>query len=100
MYKFLFVVDISYPAGSTFGTNVSSEWNSFEVRVQKELPPSIWKSRTSRNVWLLDCENALPDLLALSGLAESCGMAYTASLISGDIVSLAKPIKITKASKS
>lgn len=100
MYKFLFVVDISYPAESTFGTNVSSEWNSFEVELQKELSPSLMKSKTSRNIWLFDSENALPDLLKLSGLAEKFGLTYTSFLISGDIVSLAKPIKITKASKS
>jgi hypothetical protein len=91
MSQFLFVVDISYPQQGAVGTNVSSEWNSFEIDTKNKLPPSLQSKQISRNVWLFDSENTLPDLLSLSNLAASHNLAYRAFLISGEVTSLVKP---------
>ena len=92
MSQFLFVVEISHPSGEAVGTNVSSEWNNFEIDAQKVLPPALAKSKITRNVWLFDSENGLPNLISLTNLAQKCGLAYTAYLLQDDPVKLAKPI--------
>ena len=94
MQQFLFVVEISYPSGQGVGTNVSHEWNSFEIQAQKDLPPALEKSKIARNVWLFDSENGLPNLIELSSLAKTCGLVYTAYLLQDGSVKLAEPVTL------
>ena len=88
MNQFIFVVDIPKDENSVPPSNESSAWRRFEFDADKHQSPSLKKSRKARNVWLFGCENALPDLLSLSGLAEKHGLAYKAFLVSGEVTPL------------
>ncbi|MES2262155.1 MAG: hypothetical protein V4724_26845 [Pseudomonadota bacterium] len=90
MSKILFIVDMQkikdpYPDDEAAAVRA---WLSFERNNVSTLSKTLLKKRTSANAWLLDSENALPDLLTLTDLAKTHGLAYKSFLISGEVVEL------------
>ena len=91
MQQFLFVVEIPKDDHTSPPSHESYAWRSYESECDNALTPAAKKNKISRNVWLLDAENALPTLLELSNLAKKHEVSYRSLLISGDVTNLTKP---------
>ena len=90
MPQFLFIIEIPKDDHTISPSHESIQWQAYEAECDKEPLLALKKMRISRNVWLFDCENTLPDLLELSGLAKKQGLIYKTYLISGDVTLMTK----------
>lgn len=95
MAQFLFVVEVFTKArrrAEGAAALVSDDWSRFSSEAESIARSAKRDRRLAENVWLLDAENALPVLAALSSLATQYKLtSHTLLLPEGPIDIGAKP---------
>lgn len=93
MPQFLFVVEIPPNEAVSSALGYAHKWTQFENGANNILKPLKTYTHCQKNVWLIPVENAWPYLLGMSNLAEKSDLAYSVSLISGEVSHLTPSTK-------
>lgn len=85
-HQFLFIAEIPPSRSLSSAPGYPYEWTQFERAASTTLKPLKACTRLQQNAWLLPAENAWPYLKELSSTAETNNLAYSISLVVGDVV--------------